>query len=191
MAVTIFSISLKTLELAHERRSLRVLMMVHELHKAGYQRLRIFPGISPSGCSWRCAVTPVTNILKRNGALAKSWNDQIASYSSADGNRFFGWKDSQNDTARQLASKFVDRFPTIARAGEGEDWAYVGWYVQMLGHAEHGDFPMAYADFSSAGRLPPPRALPTTRHWCNSKLPLPPVGLAEGETFEGFPPGEI
>ena len=31
------------------RRCQRVLAMVHELHKRGYQRLRIMPGMSPSG----------------------------------------------------------------------------------------------------------------------------------------------
>jgi hypothetical protein len=31
------------------RRCTRLLSMVHELHKAGYQRIRISPGLSPSG----------------------------------------------------------------------------------------------------------------------------------------------
>jgi hypothetical protein len=34
-----------------------VVEMVHELHKAGYQLLRISPGLSPSGIHWRCPIT--------------------------------------------------------------------------------------------------------------------------------------
>jgi hypothetical protein len=36
------------------RRALRVLRMVHELHKRGRQRLRIVPTMAPSGLHWRC-----------------------------------------------------------------------------------------------------------------------------------------
>jgi len=45
-----------------------------------------------------------------------------------------------------LATKFIERFPKIAKAGLGEDWEYAGWYVQMLGFAERGEFPLAYSD---------------------------------------------
>ena len=47
------------------RRGTRVIAMVHELHKAGYQRIRIVPGISGSGMHWRCSVT--------FGAMVESW----------------------------------------------------------------------------------------------------------------------
>ena len=43
----------------------RVLRLVRDLHEQGYQLLRISPGMAPSGCYWRCAVTPKSNILKR------------------------------------------------------------------------------------------------------------------------------
>jgi hypothetical protein len=70
-----------------------------------------------------------------------------AHYTSGDKNEYFGWKDSKTDTARELAAKFIKQFPGIAQKGLGEDWAYVGWYVQMLGLAERGEFPVAYADW--------------------------------------------
>jgi hypothetical protein len=57
---------------AVRRHSQRVLSMVAELHKLGYQRLRIAPGMSPSGAYWRCLITPVTNILTSHGAQAGS-----------------------------------------------------------------------------------------------------------------------
>ena len=176
----IFGISMTPLGEPHERRGLRILAMVHELHKAGYQRLRICPGMSASGGCWRCAITPVTNIFENHGALLKETNDLIvAAYTSGSSNAYFGWKDATKDNARRLAAKFIERFPKIARAGEGEDWAYAGWFVQMLGFAENGDFPMAYADFSANGKDPDPGFLPSTRHWFDSRMPMPPAGQAK------------
>lgn len=159
------------------RRAQRVLLMVHELHKLGYQRLRIAPGMSPSGCHWRCSVTHAENILKTNGAFMKEWNDECAHYSSGQENAYFDWEDAKHDTARQLAAKFLERFPGIVRKGQGVDWAYAGWYVQMLGFAERGAFPIAYSDWDER---PDPQWLPTTER-VHSGLPMPPAGEAEPE----------
>lgn len=159
------------------RRALRVLRMVHELHKAGYQRVRICPGMSGSGLHWRCGVTVATNIFRNNGALWVNWDlpDLTAKYTSADENRYFGWKDAADDTARQMAGKFVERFPQLVQEGAGADWCYAGWYVEMLGWAERGDFPMAYGDHYGEQR---PGFLPTTKHCFDSDMPLPPGGLS-------------
>ncbi|GGG46532.1 hypothetical protein GCM10010964_37370 [Caldovatus sediminis] len=40
------------------RRSVRVLAMVGDLHKRGYQRVRVMPYMAPSGCHWRCEIVP-------------------------------------------------------------------------------------------------------------------------------------
>lgn len=129
------------------RRSVRVLAMVHELHKRGYQRLRACPGFSPSGAYWRCAVTHAANTSPFNGALLLDYNLDTTHYSSADENRYFDWPDARTDTARELATKFVERFPGIAEKGLGRDWAYAGWYTEMLGFAERSCLPVAYADW--------------------------------------------
>jgi len=157
------------------RRAQRVLLMMHDLHKLGYQRLRIVPGISPSGFHWRCAITPVHNILTTHGARPQEYNRDTAHYSSGQEDAYFGWEDAHQDTARQLAAKFLERFPEIAQKGLGGDWMYAGWYVQMLGMAERGVLPVAYADWYSS---PNPRWLPTTEGF-ESGLPMPPGGEAE------------
>lgn len=164
------------------RRVQRVLLMVHELHKRGYQRLRIVPGMSPYGMHWRFSITPVTNILTTRGALYRDFDHDVAHYSSGSSNLYFGWQDAKRDTTRQLARKFVDRFPDLANKGLGPDWAYAGWYVEMLGLAERGCFPIEYSDWDH--EEPDDRWLPTT---CDSnapanlqdaRLPMPPPGEA-------------
>jgi len=160
----------------HVRRAQRLLQMVHELHKRGYQKLRIAPGMAGSGGAWRCNITPASNIKYEHGALLASWDDRLlAKYTSANENRYFGWEDATRDTARQLADKFEDRFPQIVKLATGQDWPYVGWFVQMLGLADKAEFPVAYADWYSE---PDPNQLPTTKGF-DSGLPMPPAGEAK------------
>ncbi|MGH2585920.1 MAG: hypothetical protein ACRDJE_13485 [Dehalococcoidia bacterium] len=154
----------------HIRRAQRVLQMVHELHKRGYQFLRIIPGMSPSGLHWRCTITTRSNILATHGARARDYDADAARYTSGQDNEYFGWTDARQDTARQLATKFVERFPELAEKGRGRDWEYAGWYVEMLGHADRGALPIAYADWD---REPDPRWLPTLGTE-ESGLPMPP-----------------
>lgn len=155
------------------RRAARVLSMVHELHKLGFQRLRIVPGMAPSGAAWRCTITHRGNILRSHGALAGVWQHDAPTYSSAMGNEYFGWSDAHRDTARVLAHKFLGRFPDHASPGRGEDFEYAGWFCTVLAAAERGVLPVAYDDDWG---LEAPRRLATTGDvW----LPLPPGGDAD------------
>lgn len=149
----------------------RVLLMVAELHRQGYQRLRIAPGISPSGTYWRCAVTHAGNIGADHGALALDDKQDTAMYSSGAGDSFFGWDDAATDDTAALARKFVERFPVIVRLGRGDDDEYAQWYTQVVDLAEEGDLPYAYADWPDEGD---PDTLPTVGN--TRRLPLPPGG---------------
>jgi hypothetical protein len=100
---------------AHIRRAIRVLAIVGELHKRGYQRLRVMPFMSPSGAAWRAWVGPSSLFHRNHGAImaqcAAAWPDdegaqavaQVARYSSGDDNHYFGWRDAEQDDARSLA----------------------------------------------------------------------------------------
>ncbi len=143
---------------AAHRNALRLLSMVAELHKAGYQRLRIAAGMSPSGFHWRCHIIPADNV-RLNGWEPSSWDTVDANYSSADEDRYFGWEDAPGKTARDLARLFLERFPAIAMRGAGRDLTYAGWFVQILGAAENGQFPVFCADYSidtAPADMPPP-----------------------------------
>ncbi len=148
-----------------------VLLMVHELHKRGYQRLRIVPGMAPSGLYWRCSITPITNTLATHGAMPLQYKACVH-YTTGMGNGYFGWTDAKHDIPQQLAAKFVERFPEVVRAGLGSDWNYAGWYVEMLGFAKRGCFPIAYSDWQ----------IETSKYLARDserELPLPPAGEAE------------
>lgn len=156
------------------RHSQRVLLMVHELHKLGYQRLRIAPYMAPSGLYWRCTITHAANISPEHGAeVIHEMEPEVVRYTSGQGNKYFGWDDAQQDTARQLAAKFIERFPALVQKGNGIDWPYAGWYVQMMGFSERGAFPIAFADYELNAS---PGCLPTTKE---DGLPMPPTFVSE------------
>lgn len=164
------------------RRGARVIRMVGELHRMGYQRLRIFPYLYP--LAWRVGIGPADWFSPRNGALIEEGTRHPPTYSSASQNEYFGWTDARTDDARQLANKFVERFPDIAAAGVGRDWAYVGWLVELLHELErqpqrlpavqweYGPDPLTLTE------LPMPEFGDSTS--CHGSFVLPPPPMSRG-----------
>lgn len=147
-----------------------VLRLVQELHLRGYQRVRIAPGLAPSGMHWRCTITHAGNISAPHGARVISSSQACAHYSSASEADYFGWTDARGLAPGRLAERFLARFPAIAAAGRGSDWPYVGWYVEMLHLTYPGALPIAYAD-----RDMPDDHLPTIGEGA-VRVPMPPPG---------------
>jgi len=137
--------------------------MIHELHKAGYQRLRFNAGMAPSGVHWRCQLTHADNIGP-DGYTLIDWETETAHYTTGSADRYFGWEDAPGRSARELATLFVARFPAIIARADGLDWGYAGWLTAILGTAERGGaqaLPVFHADYPvtlSPEMLPP---LPT------------------------------
>jgi hypothetical protein len=152
----------------------KILRMVQELHLRGYQRIRIAPSMAPSGCYWRCGVTPVSNIRGTHGALADPNERLVAHYTSGMERNYFDWTDARHATPGKLAELFIERFPEIAEEGKGSDWVYAGWYVEMM-HLTYPDaFPYAFADYV------PPGDVLYANGGRRLTLPLPPPGEADG-----------
>ena len=94
------------------RRAVRVLAMVGELHRRGYQKLRVMPFMAPSGCYWRCWIGPDTLFYRNHGAFLcdEGYDEEVQSnslsarYTSGEENHYFGWRDAENDDARSLAT---------------------------------------------------------------------------------------
>lgn len=125
----------------------RLMEMVGHLHKMGYERLRLDPGIAASGFFWRCHVLPVTLSGQRIRIDVDLDEEGDSSYSSSEGDKFFGWTDAGNDTPQQLAAKFIERFPKRAGLGFGADEEYAGWYARMLEQTAPMGIIYGYADY--------------------------------------------
>lgn len=120
------------------------------------------PYEAPSGNHWRCEIAPATIFFRNHGAML--WDPAFynaavdvapresmgiaAKYTSgqASDGSFFGWSDAAQDDARELASKFIERYPQIVREGSGWDYPYAGWFQRLLGLAERGFLPVVLWD---------------------------------------------
>lgn len=142
------------------RRGLRVMHMVQHLHAAGYQRLRVC-AYDRLG-EWRLEVGPAdlfTRVAWRPDDSPLDDEDVLATYTSADENRYFGFDDAGSDTAADLARRFLDRFPRLAERGRGIDLPYAGWFTLLVGSvADHGlpEFLANRDDVSCPVPSPPP-----------------------------------
>lgn len=98
------------------RRAQRVLAMVNELHKLGCQNLGAYTGMSSSGMHWRCYLTPCSDFFidPDSHQVDLIMYDVNVNYSTREsGDCYFGWDDANQDNARQLAVKFIERFPRL------------------------------------------------------------------------------
>jgi hypothetical protein len=100
----------------------------------------------------RCLFYRNHGALLSEKAAAIPHNDETqarsiaARYTSGQDNHYFGWTDAEQDGARLLADKLLERFPVLAACGKGWDYAYAGWYPRLLGLAEAGWLPVAMSD---------------------------------------------
>jgi DNA-binding transcriptional ArsR family regulator len=152
----------------------RVLMMVQDLHRRGYERLRVAPGLSPSGLHWRCSIVPVGCIRRDHGALTVGEDGSAALYRSGQGAKFFKWADAADDSPVALAGKLLERFPDLASKGRGSDPGYAHWYAEMLRATAPYGLIYAYADWDL-----PDDHIPALGCTAEVKIPLPPPGTAD------------
>ena len=93
------------------------------------------PHIHPLG--YRIVIAPADRFSARNPAFSnRAYDEPAVAYSSASGNRYFGWADAGSDDARKLADKFVARFPALVQECAGSDWCYAGWLSDLLAALE-------------------------------------------------------
>ena len=140
----------------HVRRAVRVLAMVGELHRRGYQKLRVMPFMSSSGHAWRCWIGPDTLFYRNHGVYLRhpGCSEEVQSTSpsaryTTGADHYFDWQDADHDDARSLADKFLARFTRLAGQGEGWSYVYAGWYQRLFGLAERGWMPVVIHDGSN------------------------------------------
>lgn len=156
---------------------------IEELHHRGYELIRICPSISPNGCSWRCITTVKRLTATKCGAVyaGHGWSDLVINTS----NGRFGSVDQEGNyeqwpvedmTVTELADKFIECYPALAKAGMGQDPDYAKWPHNARKECERGHIVYAFADMVdcyNAGHL----FLSSTD---KGLFPFPPPGETEG-----------
>ncbi len=142
---------LAALEMASKiERSLfrRILLMIRELHRKGFGRLRASPWmhqngyITPPG-NWTCSIVPSVVMRADSGAFTDDVQmnrlretlhiiQHHDPFQTSGSHRPFGWTDALFDSPEQLADKFLERFRDLCFIGWGSDPEYEQWYEQMI-----------------------------------------------------------
>ena len=76
--------------------------------------------------------------MQENGRIVTDPASNVVHQSTADGAAPFGWKDAGDNPARELARRFVERFPETAARGAESDRAHADWFAAMMAIAETG-----------------------------------------------------
>lgn len=110
------------------------LLILQELHKQGYQKLRWFSYWAPNGCCLRCHFTMQDNICMRRGELKH-----------CDAQHVWGVSTGQADTKIYDVSSYVDEvkreMQTFLDNCNGSDTAYVAWFNGIVEKAKEGYMP--------------------------------------------------
>jgi hypothetical protein len=137
------------------RCSVRILRMVSELHRMGYQRMRVMPHEGPT--SYRVWIAPASAFSRVNGAYCADMEMASVCYFGPSEDKYFDWDDAEYDDARQLAEKFIRRFERVCELGFGSDWAYAGWLADLLAKLEQHPDKLPYIDLTDFIELVPER----------------------------------
>lgn len=125
----------------------KLMAVVAELHRRGFESLRIVPGLSPSGCHWRCEFVPASRCFPDDGALLKRGGGRnLPCYTTAEGLTAFGWPDAAARSAEELADRFQAKLSALLAGCRTPDPAYVRWFREMLEATAPLGLVVAYAD---------------------------------------------
>lgn len=129
---------------------IRILQGVYVLHQRGYHRLRVLPGVSPSGMYWRVAIA-LSDKLIDDEVLSDHFGRDIAlHYTTGSLTEFAGQEVMVTTTPDKVADLILNALRNITPTHD--DPAYTTWFAELLRSVERTKaLPVAYADYFDAG----------------------------------------
>jgi O-acetyl-ADP-ribose deacetylase len=128
---------------------IRILQGVQVLHQRGYHRLRILPGVSPSGMYWRVAITISDNLIDDVDYPHVVNLDAVLQYSTGGLTEFAGGEVTVTTRPELVAELILNELPEAAPTND--DPAYVAWFADLMRLVEQFQLPpVAYADYFDA-----------------------------------------
>lgn len=116
----------------------KILYVAGNLHKKGYQNLRIIPSLSPSGLSWRCSFITI-----KQGRI-------INVYASTWLQDFDGINEKEIELSiEELTNLFIEKENDFLQNCKGKNEEYVQWFERVLQILKAEELPYAYADYFS------------------------------------------
>ena len=131
----------------------RLMAMLRELHRAGYQRLYLYSWPKPSGLHWRWHLfSGQRNWMQR--PWREGWYGSGADYNV---NPVMGWGDAPGETPEELASSLARFDPQGLSQALGRDEDYAQWFDSVCAALlPHYSFTLNLDQQASAGPFPLP-----------------------------------
>lgn len=127
----------------HELSVQDVVFMLHELHKLGYEQLRLYAGMSPNGGCWRWMIYPKCLLLEQGDVEHnRGCLPFYAIHSST------GCLEPTHDS-KELAVQFLaDNLEYLSISRMQCDDGYVEWFNQyILENVKLGRYPVAFQEY--------------------------------------------
>jgi hypothetical protein len=115
----------------------RILFVASELHKRGYEKLRVEPSVSPNGMAWRCRFF-VNSGEDKNYVIVSTWK-QLEDEGI-----------ETTKTLQELTDLFEKENIDFLSKCKGKNQEYVKWFYEMLGKLQEGELPYAFSDYFSS-----------------------------------------
>lgn len=116
----------------------KILFMAINLHKKGYENLRVIPSLSPNGLSWRCQFLTLKNNQTIN-LLVSNWLQQMFEIN--------GKEISLN--IEELTNLFIKEENDFLQNCIGKNETYVEWFQNAIQNLNPGELPYAFAEYFS------------------------------------------
>ena len=114
------------------KNSQKILLMVKELHKRGFGKLRVIPSISPNGLAWRCVFI---NQTKEYEFIASSWIQTIEN---------IDYHGEIKLSPQELADLFIKKNVEFIEHCKGKNEEYEKWFDQMVKSLKEDELPYAF-----------------------------------------------
>ena len=123
-----------------------IVLMVHELHKRGYQQLRLHSGWSPNGCCVRLNIYPKC-VIKGTGYFElDNYDESPSGYHGSAGC-------PTNDlNPQEMADHFLIVASQLCEDAKHPDEEYAQWFSILAEHAKKEEYPTAYGEFFPKGK---------------------------------------
>lgn len=127
---------------------IKLFKMIRKLHGMGYEKIRLCPGMSPTGLSWRGIITVKAQTSKKCGAVYAGNYKGDCCVSSGNGSFYLGENISLDVmSVDEMTERFRAFYPALCSAGKGKDKDYAEWFVKATNECKKGHIMYAYAEY--------------------------------------------
>ena len=149
-----------------------IVLMLHELHKRGYQQLRLLSGWSPNGAYIRWNIYPKCVITEGTGGFERNHYGEAPPKAC----RGSAGAPTYHLNPQEMAEHFITIVPQMCATAKLPDEEYVNWFSVLVEHALIGEYPTAFGEYfpEDKGWIIEPRTqfIPYPPFVENNKIPL-------------------